>query len=57
MFRVGSSSSAGFMNAMFQHPSSNAPIYNESLTLRRNVLLFAKYVVTVFHLLVIFIWA
>ena len=49
--------SAAFLELRSQQPSSNAPIYNASLTSSRNFLLFTKYVATVFHLPVIFIWA
>lgn len=40
--------SAGLLEVTSQQPSPYAPIYNASLTLSRNSLLFTKYVVTVF---------
>jgi hypothetical protein len=49
--------SAGLWEVTFQQPTSSALSYNASLNLSRNFLFFTKYVVRVFHLPVIFIWA
>jgi hypothetical protein len=54
---IEAAGSAGLLEVTFQEPSSNAPVYNASLNLSRNFPFFTNYVVTVFHLPVIFIWA